>query len=192
MKKLTNRQIQSLNTQRKIYNRAMELIEKKGFQNITVAEICKEAGVSIGSFYNCFPSKNAILDEVFKVADDFFLDVVADNIQDQDTIGKIIQYFHYYAEYNVNRGIDFIKQLYNVQNNLFITKGRHMQAVLKTILAEGQEKGEITADISVDEMVDYLFIAVRGVVYHWCLNDGSYDLVSHVDSYVSRLVKSIY
>lgn len=77
MEKLTKRKLQSLNTQRKIYRKAIELIEKKGFHNITVAEICREAGVSIGSFYNCFPSKNAILDEIFKLADDYFIEVVA-------------------------------------------------------------------------------------------------------------------
>lgn len=66
-----------------------------------------------------------------------------------------------------------------------------MQAVLKNILVEGQSKNEIPTDMSAEEMVDYLFIAVRGVVYHWCLNNGSYDLVAHLDSYVARLVKSI-
>lgn len=189
--KLTKRQLQAKETRQKIYDVAIRLIEQKGFQNITIAEICKEANVSIGSFYNYFQSKNSILDEIFKVADDFFLNTVAKDLTEATTRENIIKYFHYYAFFNTERGIDFIKQLYTVKNNLFATKGRHMQAVLREVIMNGQEKGEITTDMSADEIVDYLFIAVRGGVYHWCLNDGQYDLCDFMDQYVELLLKAL-
>ncbi|MEW9096506.1 MAG: TetR/AcrR family transcriptional regulator [Clostridiaceae bacterium] len=189
--KLTKRQIQAQNTQDKVYRTAVELIEKKGFENITVDEICKTAGVSVGSFYNCFKSKNDILDEVYRVADDYFLNVVANDLKEGSTHNRIIAFFRYYADYNVNRGLDFIKQLYNVHNRLFITKGRHMQTVLQSIIEDGQKIGEISTDMTSIEIVDYLFIAVRGVVYDWCLHNGEYDLVEFVDNYVRRLVKVV-
>ncbi|QUH26474.1 TetR/AcrR family transcriptional regulator [Serpentinicella alkaliphila] len=190
-KKLTKRQIQAINTQDKIYKTAVELIEIKGFQNITVEEICKKAGVSVGSFYNSFKSKNEILDTIFKLADDYFLNVVANNIKTGSTQEKIIKYFIYYADYNVDRGIDFVKQLYTVKNNLFATKGRSMQTVLEKIIDEGQNKGEITKDMTPEETVRFLFIAVRGIVYDWCLHNGEYDLTEAVHSYVNRLIKTL-
>lgn len=189
--KLTKRQIQARHTHEKIYNVAIELIEKKGFANITVAEICKTANVSIGSFYNYFDSKNAILDEIFKVADDFFLNTVEVNLNRGPTKDKIIQYFHYYADFNMARGIDFIKQLYTGKNNLFTTKGRHMQAVLQRIIVKGQKNGEISTEMTAEEIVDYLFVAVRGGVYHWCLHDGKYDLSEFMDKYVEHLIKAL-
>ena len=190
-KKLTKRQIQAINTQDKIYKTAVELIEIKGFQNITVEEICKKAGVSVGSFYNSFKSKNEILDTIFKLADDYFLNVVANNIKTGSTQEKIIKYFIYYADYNVDRGIDFVKQLYTVKNNLFATKGRSMQVVLEKIIEEGQNKEEITKDMTAEEIVRFLFIAVRGIVYDWCLHNGEYDLTETTRSYVSRLIKTL-
>ncbi|AKL95936.1 transcriptional regulator TetR family [Clostridium aceticum] len=187
--KLTNRQIQALNTQEKIYRTAVELIEKKGFENITVEEICKTSNVSVGSFYNYFKSKNEILDRIFKLADDYFLNVVAANIKGVNTRDKINEFFLYYANYNVERGVDFVKQLYTFKSNLFTTKGRHIQAVLQTIIEEGQKKGELSTNMAPEEAVRFLFISVRGIVYDWSLHDGQYDLPEHVTKYVRLLVK---
>lgn len=72
MVKVTNRKLQAQATYEKIYNTAMSLVEKKGFNNITVKEICEKAGVAVGSFYNYFNSKDDILYEIFNKADNFF------------------------------------------------------------------------------------------------------------------------
>jgi AcrR family transcriptional regulator len=190
-RELTKRQIQAQNTRDLIYRTAIELMEQKGFQNIKVEEICKAAGVSVGSFYNCFKSKNDILSEVFRQIDEYFLNNVFDKLNEGTSVERINSYFEIYAVYNVERGIEFVKQLYGVHNNLFITKGRYLQTVLKNIIEAGQENGQITKDMSSDEIVEFLFIAIRGVIYHWCLNDGQFDLVERVSQYSKRLVTSI-
>ena len=186
---LTNRQIQSQNTYNKIYDIAINLITENGFDNITVSQICKAADVSVGSFYNHFKSKYYILNEIFKLADDYFLNLVSKNLNKGTTEEKIIKFFYYYAEYNNERGLDFIKQLYAGKNNLFTTKGRPMQLVLKNIIEEGQDSGEISIDMTSDEIVTYLFIWVRGIVYDWCLHDGKYDLIDAVSKHIKILIK---
>lgn len=188
MEKKTKRQIQAQTTKEKISRIGVELIEKKGMNNITVEEICKAAGVSVGSFYNCFESKSDILNEIYKVADDYFLNVVAKEIKSGNTNDKIVQFFCFYANYNVHRGIDFTKNLYNPHNKMFIKKGRHMQAVLHNIVEEGQKQGEIPTDMMSEEIVEYFFIAARGIIYDWCLHDGQYDLVEFTGNYIRRLV----
>jgi AcrR family transcriptional regulator len=190
-RELTKRQIQAQNTQDIIYKTAIEMMEEKGFQNLKVEEICKTAGVSIGSFYNCFKSKNDILNEVFRQIDEYFKNSVIDELKSGSSIDRIKIYFEIYADYNVDRGIEFVKQLYGVRNNLFITKGRYLQAILRDIIEDGQEAGEITRSMTSDEIVEYLFIAIRGVIYHWCLYDGQFDLINEVSVYINRLVKSI-
>ena len=192
MEKMTKRQLQAQNTREKIYRTSVELMEQKGLNNITVEEICKQAGVSVGSFYNCFESKSDILNEIYKVADEYFIDVVSKDMKDGSTNDKVVRFFCYYADYNVNRGLEFIKHLYNPRNTMFIKKGRDMQLVLQSVIAEGQVHGEITADMTPEEIVEYLFIAVRGVVYDWCLHNGEYDLVEFTRNYVKRLIKTMY
>jgi AcrR family transcriptional regulator len=192
MEKITKRQIQAQKTKEKIYSTSVELMEKKGLNNITVEEICKEAGVSVGSFYNCFKAKNDILNEIYKVADDYFLTVVTNGLKTGSTNDKIVEFFCYYADYNVHRGLEFVKHLYNTSNTMFIKKGRPMQMVLRNVIEEGQKNGEITPDMPAEEIVEYLFIAARGVIYDWCLHDGQYDLVEFTRGYIRRLIKILY
>lgn len=43
---LTSRDLQAMETRRKIFNTAAQLITEKGFDNVTVEEICKQSGVA--------------------------------------------------------------------------------------------------------------------------------------------------
>lgn len=190
-KEFTKRQIQAQNTKDLIYKTAIEMMEQKGFQNIKVDEICKAAGVSVGSFYNCFKTKYEILDEVFKKLDHYMLEITPHRLKQGTSIERIFVFFEIYADYNIDRGIDFVKQLYGVQNNLFITKGRHLQSVLQNIIVEGQNLGELSNDISADDAVEYLFVAVRGAIYNWCLYDGKFELTEYVSKYVKKIIKAI-
>jgi len=185
---LTNRQMQALTTKNKIYNIAVELLEKNGYENIKIEDICKKAKVSVGSFYNYFESKSDILNEIFKRADDYFEFEVIDNLNSVNSLDKIVEFFNYYANYNEIVGIDAMKQLYKFNNKLFIAEGRYMQNSLENIISKGQSKGEISKDMTVDEISKYLFIAARGIAYDWCLHDGEYDIKEFMDNYFKQLV----
>lgn len=189
MVKVTNRKLKAQATYENIYNAAMSLVEKEGFKNITVRKICEKAGVSIGSFYNYFNSKEDILNEIFKKADNFFLNVVANNLDGENAKEKIVKFFIYYAEYCKRDKLDQLKQIYNTSNPMFIKKGRPMQEVLKKVVEEGIEKGELITDMTPDEVVKFFFIALRGVIFDWCLHDGSYDLIQFTKEYTERLLK---
>lgn len=55
------RQRRSRETAEAITAAALELLERKSFAELTVAEIARRAGVSVGGFYARFPSKDALL-----------------------------------------------------------------------------------------------------------------------------------
>ncbi len=48
-----------------IYNCGKELFSSKGFKDTNVADITKKAGVSVGTFYNYYPSKEKLFMEIF-------------------------------------------------------------------------------------------------------------------------------
>ena len=186
--KLNNRQIQALTTKNKIYDVAVELMEKNGYENIKIEDVCKKAKVSVGSFYNYFKSKSDILSEIFNRADNYFEIEVIDNLKSINSLDKIVEFFTYYANYNEVVGIDTMKQLYQFNNKLFITEGRYMQTSLQIIISDGQSKGEISKNTTVNEISKYLFIAARGIAYDWCLHDGEYDIKKFMNNYFKCLV----
>ncbi|OKP94354.1 TetR family transcriptional regulator [Paenibacillus sp. P46E] len=163
-------------------------MQQHSLEDITIAEICRGANVSVGSFYNYFSTKSDILVEMYEQADGFF-DQKFRGLEPSASIqNDIVDYFKIYAEYNLNVGIETIKQLYTCNNKLFIAKGRYMQNVLQALLEKGQAHRQLIDSMSAEEMTEYLFIAARGVIYNWCLHEGGYDLERKMEEYMARLV----
>ena len=48
-----------------LFRSAKELFAEKGFKDTNVADITKHAGMSVGSFYNYYPSKEKLFMEIF-------------------------------------------------------------------------------------------------------------------------------
>lgn len=186
---LTSRKKQALETKNKIYQASIKLIEQKGYNDMKIDDICKIAGVSVGSFYNYFKSKIDILVEIFDRADNYFENIVEKNLSGKNSEENIIIFFEYYAKYNLFTGLDTVKQLYNPNNTLFITKGRYMQELLIKTIQNGQEKNEILINKTAEEITEYLFVAARGIIYDWCIHDGSYDLIDFTKNYFKNLIE---
>ena len=69
-KKLTSRGKQAQETKKRIYDTAIQLILKKGFDNVTLEEISKEVGIAKGLFYHYYKSKADLIVESYKIIDD--------------------------------------------------------------------------------------------------------------------------
>lgn len=189
----TRRTIQADTTRQKINEIAISLMEQKGFANTTILEISKTAGVSVGTFYNYFSSKEEIFYDIFKKGDEYFEQTVARNLKNRDgsTADQIVLYFKYYARFHLKRGFHNVDQLYSTKTRLFIVKGRFMQELLKTVIEKGQTDGEIVSNMTSDEITDFLFVVARGIVYDWCLHDGKYNLETKMETYYTRM-KSVF
>ncbi len=166
----------------------MRLMNKKGFNNTTIAEVSKAANVSVGTFYLYYKSKDDIFSEIYQKADVYFKKQVSQLLADKKPLDQIIGFFQHYARYNQERGLDAISQLYNTKNKLFIAKNRYMHILLEEIVEAGQAVGEIKKDMPASSIADYLFIMARGTVYDWCLHEGDFDLESTMVKIIGRLL----
>ena len=84
MQKRTSRQLQAQKTKRKIYNAAVELFNKHGFDNTTIEDISRKAGVSVGAFYHYYPSKTDIYSELYKKIDEYYENTVEEQLKSDD------------------------------------------------------------------------------------------------------------
>lgn len=175
-RKTSARQAQAIKTKNKIFKTAFDMMQKHGFDNITIEDISKKAGVSVGSFYYYFKSKQDILSEIFHRADVYFKEEVEGKFSSIDPALQIAEYFDHYAKYSISNNIDFTKQLYHTENKMFIRKDRELYQILLSIIKQGQGNGSLTLSMTAEELADFLFVVGRGLVFDWCLHDGSYDL----------------
>ena len=52
-------------TKNKVFETAIKLIKEKGYDNVTVSQICEKAGVAKGTFYVHYKSKEDIVKESY-------------------------------------------------------------------------------------------------------------------------------
>lgn len=179
---LTSRQKQAIQTKKRIYDAAVYLMQKHGFEDATIEQVCKKAKVSVGSFYNYFKSKHDVLSMFYESVDIYFRDVVAGEVESMPYPEKIITFFSHYARYAESNGLDFVSHLFgNNENKLFIKQDRYMHILMHQILVSAQHDGKLTQSMPLEAIEQFLFILARGVVNDWCLYDGSYDLVVRME-----------
>ena len=189
-KKITKRKLQAKETKKKIFDAAIALLETKGLENITIQDINEHAGVSVGTFYHYYKSKEDVFFELYQMADDFFREEVSPRLLDDELpVGeKIVLFFKEYARFNINNGLEYVSQLYNTNNKFFISHKRYMVELLNRIISDGQGSGAIKTDLSAEDITSYLFVFGRGIIFDWCLHDGSYDLKAAMESRFTYLL----
>lgn len=188
---MNSRALQAQKTKEKIYKTSIKLFKSKGFDNVTIQEIAKSANISVGLFYNYYKSKNDILYQRFIIADEIFDKFIKNGIEGATIKERIKSYMLFYIDFVINQPYDFIKILYNNNNTLFIKEGRAMQTLLDPIIEEGFEKEELTVDMEVSEINEYLYQAMRGLIFHWCLHNGDFDLHQRAEKYLDLLIKPL-
>ena len=176
----TRRQLQAEITREKIYSVAFRLMTEKGFENITIDEICRESGVAKGSFYNHFKSKDDIVIEIYKIVDEEYSAQVYTLPEDLNSIEKIIMTVGFQATFANARGVRFVRQIYKSQlesgTDFFISEDRPYFRILREIIEVGMKRGEINDSLSAEELTRWIISFSRGITYDWCLHDGNYSI----------------
>lgn len=65
MEQKRTRKDRAVDTKNKIFETAVTLIKSKGYDNVTISEICQTAGLAKGSFYVHYNSKEDIVRESY-------------------------------------------------------------------------------------------------------------------------------
>ena len=110
-----------MNTKEKIFDVALDLFSKKGYDSVSLREIAEEVGIKKSSIYSHYSSKEAILMDIFDYLTNLFeydellnnkeLDLTADN----ETLVENPELFYH-------KGSEAIKTMFSQERNLKIWK----------------------------------------------------------------------
>lgn len=181
--KLTNRQLQALETKNKIYNAAVTVINEKGFHNTSIEDITSYADVAKGSFYTHFESKEAIVFYTFQQSDEMYNKAFA-QIKDEDFLDMMIHFVKIsYTEYE-KRGKGIIKAIvssyFTFTDYNFYSKDRDLMKCLNKIIEKGKEQEVLDIHIPTDRYVNLLLSTLVGVEVMWCLDDQGNSLADMI------------
>lgn len=170
------------NTKGKIIVAAWKLFYEQGYDNTTVEEIIAESGTSKGSFYHYFEGKDSLLSSLSYLFDEKYEELMRDINPQMNSFDKLI-FLNSELFGMIENGIatDLLAKLISTQ---LVTKGekhlldrnRTYYRVIREIILDGQQKGEITSEFSVNEIVKTYAMLERALMYDWCICNGEYSL----------------
>jgi len=99
---LTPRQTRSEETLRRILSACDRLLDKRPFEQISMQDIAREAGVSVGNLYNRFTDKEGLMDYVLAEYQDRFQNgitaLLAESEPGLDTLDRLGAFVDYFAK----------------------------------------------------------------------------------------------
>lgn len=193
MKKLTTRQQHAIQTKLRITDTAMSLFRDYGYDNVKVSDICKNANISVGNFYHYFESKEKIIENSY-----IQIELLIQNNLDFENLDccydKLIRFFTIASRTLEQLGWMFIaqsyKQIITSKSKYTISISRLTYKYLTLFITEGLESGELDNTYSTKFIMESCMRAGRGVVYDWCIREGSYCLEDVFVMDISRIIKT--
>lgn len=170
------------NTKSKIVSAAWKLFYDHGYNNTTIDEIIAESGTSKGSFYHYFESKDALLGSLAYLFDEKYEQLESEIDPDSGCINTLLFLNSKLFEMIENTvDLELIKRLYSTQlvtktEKQLLDHNRVYYRLLRKIVIAGQDNGEITKSMSINEIVKYYAFCERAIIYDWCLCNGDYSL----------------
>lgn len=182
MAETTNRQKRAQEMRMKIQTVALELFDQKGFENVSIEEIAKEVGCSVGNIYHYFPNKAALKMQVTDRIDAAYekIDRQYQDEPDRTYMDKLIDFVGQTLTVSVNDTISYPVMMhalkYPEQGELKIDPKRAYFRVLRELITGCQEEGSLPAEEDPDELVNDLATIHRGVLLEWRIMGETYKL----------------
>lgn len=182
------------NTKGRIVSAAWQLFYTQGYDNTTVEEIIDRSETSKGSFYHYFEGKDALLFSLSYLFDEKYEELAVQIPPEADAFDTLMFLNReLFSMIETTVSIDLLARMYSTQ---LVTRGeKHLldhnrvyYRLLRKIISEGQRRGELSTDVTGNEIMKAYAMFERALIYDWCLAEGDYSLTSYGQSMLSRLL----
>ena len=182
---LSRQQQKSRETKARIFNAAEQILQEQGYEALSIKNICEAAGVSNGSFYHHFKTKDDLLsyyiEEQPSINPDY-LDLPG-NAEEAKT--AIIRVYLNYVHYCRELGVAFMSNYYTPKNQslnpLTRTERPYPIVTVHDYLKRAMDAGVITLPLPLEDVTSDIRIIVIGNVFDWCLKNGEADFERNME-----------
>ena len=183
------------NVKRRIVDAAWELFYEKGYDDTTVDDIIRLSDTSKGSVYYYFSGKDALLDTLSTILDEYYANLEEELDENMNSFDKLM-FLNYKSHLFMETKIDvtLLASLYSTQliakgeRNL-LDQNRTYYRLISRIVEEGHVRNQISREKSIQEITKYYSLCERALVSDWCLNRGSYSLAEYSKEYMPILME---
>ena len=195
------REKKKLETKNKIFEVSGRLFKEKGFENTTVDEITKEAGIAKGTFFNYFPTKEALLMYFAEQKDELIYDLIEkETIKSIPIKDKIKNLLVFLAEsYEKDKELTKLV-MFEYHRNIMHTdltpdepknSIHRLSKILYDFLEEGVKKRDIKNHIDVNKAAENLTAIYFHSLIMWLKSESDYSFSSDISEKIDMLFEGI-
>ena len=191
---ISRQQQKSQETRERIFQAAKRILQKKGYEELSIKNICEEAGVSNGSFYHHFKTKDDLLS--YYIEDQPKVD--PDLLELPDSVAGvkegIIQVYLNYVKYCRELGVEFMAEYYDTKNQALNAAERSERpypiVTVQCYVEKAVRAGVIRLNVSIEEFTTDIRMIVIGNVFEWCVRSGKVDFEGNMSRLLGKYLDS--
>ena len=169
------------------------LLEDTPFEELGVEDICKAAGISVGSFYHYFEKKSDILTGLFTRIDTHLEQNVFPAMTKRSEADNLRIFAIEWLKYIEATGLEHSRLISAIDATDLNLDGeeRSSVTVLAQHFARGQRLGTLDDSLPAKEAASLFMIALRGISLDWTRRNACYSLTERGSIYIDFLLKAL-
>lgn len=191
---LSRQQQKSKETKERIFRAAKQILQKKGYEELSIKNICEEAGVSNGSFYHHFKTKDDLLSYYIEDQPSINPDLLDVPENKDEAKIAIIRVYLNYVDYCKELGVEFMSGYYDTKNQalnpVIRTERPYPIVTVQTYVEKAIEAGVISLNVGIEEFTTDIRMIVIGNVFEWCLRKGDADFEGNMKRSLGKYLDS--
>lgn len=193
--KLSRQQQKSQDTKERIFQAAKEILQKKGYENLSIKNICETAGVSNGSFYHHFKTKDDLLSYYIEEQPSINPELLDIPSGKEAAKLAIVEVYLNYAEYCNSLGVDFIAGYYNPRNQALNpdlrTERPYPIVTVQQYLEKAVAAGTIQLKLPISDVVTDIRMLVIGNAFEWAMRNGDVNMKENIKRSISHYLDGV-
>lgn len=196
MKELSKQQLKSQETKKKIFLAAKNILKRDGYEALSIKNICEAAGVSNGSFYHHFKTKDDLLSYYIEEQPSINPELLETPRDISDIKNTIIHVYLNYVKYCRELGVEFMANYYTPKNQslnpLKRTARSYPIVTVSEYLTQSIDAGIINPKTPLDDITTDIRMLVIGNVFEWCLKNGDTDFEGNMKRSLENYLNGIF
>lgn len=162
-----------------ICSTSIQLFRDRGFEQVSVNEICKNVGITKPTFYKYVHSKGDILTRYYFQIPPFHPQLDPENEKNNDYMQAIVDSFENSFRYFLSLGTDLLKahMISQSEGMTMLNQGNSQWGEeMLGYIRKGQEYGQITNPLPPEALLDQMLAVLLGYAYYICTEGDESDL----------------
>ncbi|MCI6534874.1 MAG: TetR/AcrR family transcriptional regulator [Lachnospiraceae bacterium] len=193
---LSKQQLKSKETKDKIFRAAKHILQKKGYDHLSIKNICEEAGVSNGSFYHHFKTKDDLLSYYIEEQPSINPDLLDLPENAEEAKQTIIYVYLNYVHYCQELGVEFMSNYYTPKNQslnpLIRTERPYPIITVSNYLQKVIDANIIHPSLALEDITTDIRMIVIGNVFEWCLKSGDTDFEGNMKRSLETYLNGLF